>query len=168
MRFWHAVSGAILAWALMAPGEPVAAAGLVHAADLAADAKLAAQRKLPVLVLFSSPDCHYCERVKAEYLVPMQQDPAFADRVVIREVTVGSMGALVDFAGAKTTEGEFASASGVFMVPTVQVFDASGHPVGDALVGLLNPDFYYGYLIDVIDRGLAVMRPPSAPAAPQK
>lgn len=160
MRFRRAWLGGILAWALGASG-PLAAAdtALPHAADLAADAALAKKKRVPLLVLFSSPTCHYCERVKAEYLKPMQQDPAFADRVLIREVSVGMTTPLVDFSGARTTEGGFASASGVFMVPTVKIFDARGAAVGEALVGLLSPDYYYGYLVDAIDAGLRVMRP---------
>lgn len=156
MRVRRALMVKILAWALIAPA---AADGLVAATDLAADGRDAARAGVPVLILYSSPSCHYCDRVKAEYLVPMHRDPAFAQRVRIREVSVGMSTPLTDFAGTQTTEGAFAAAEGVFMVPTVKVYTPAGQAVGDALVGLLSADYYYGYLLQAIDAGQAAMRP---------
>lgn len=150
----HALMAASLAWACTGAG----AGELPRAADFAADAALAAHKKIPLLVLFSSPGCHYCERVKAEYLIPMHEDPAFAGRVLIREVSVGMTTPLTGFSGDKTTEGAFAAAAGVFMVPTVKIYDPRGRAVGEALVGLLSADFYYGYLLAAIDAGTDAAR----------
>ena len=144
---------AILAWGLMLPGTASAANGLIHAADFKADAKLAIQREVPVLVVFTSPGCHYCERVKREYLLPMQKDPTYRKRVLIREVTVGATTPLINFDGTPTTEGAFASAHKVYMVPTVKVLDTHGNDTGEAIVGMLTPDYYYGYLESAIDEG---------------
>ncbi len=115
--------------------------GLVHAKNFKADAQLAAKRQVPILVLFSSPGCHYCDRVKREYLVPMHKDPAYRKRVIIREVTMGDPTPLTDFDGTATTEGAFAAAHKVFMVPTVMVFDTQGKETSEAIVGLLIAGF---------------------------
>jgi thioredoxin-related protein len=144
----------ILAWGLALSGAASAADGLVHAKNFQADAK----RRLPVMVLFSAPGCTYCDRVKREYLIPMHKDPAYRNRVLFREVTVDSTAQLTGFDGMRITEGQFAAANKVFIVPTVMVFDTHGRPTGDAIVGLLIPDFYSGYLEAAIDEGLSRIR----------
>lgn len=148
----------ILAWGMTLSGAASAGSGLVHAASFKTDARGAAQQKVPILVLFSSPGCAYCERVKREYLVPMQQDPAYRKRVIIREVTVGANTPLTDFDGTPTTEGAFAAFNNVFMVPTVKVFDTRGKEASEAIVGLLIADFYFGYLEAAIEEGTRKVR----------
>ena len=143
----------ILACGLMLSGPARAADGLVHARNFQADARTAAQRRVPILVVFTSPTCGYCARVKREYLVPMHQDPAYRSRVIIREVTVDATAPLTGFDGTSTTEGAFAAAHKVFMVPTVKVFDTLGNDASEAIVGLLSPDYYFGYLEAAIDEG---------------
>ena len=151
-------SALILAWGVTLPGVASAGASLVHASNFQRDARDAARKKVPVLLLFSSPECHYCDRVKREYLVPMQQDPAYGKKVIIREITVGSNAPLTDFDGTQITEGAFATAHKVYMVPTIQVLDTRGKETGEAIVGLLIPDFYFGYLEAAIEQGMRKVR----------
>jgi thioredoxin-related protein len=148
----------ILACGLMLAGAAGAADGLVHAKDFQADARTAAKRRVPIMVVFTTPGCSYCERVKREYLVPMHQDPAYRNRVIFREVTMGATTPLTGFDGAPTTEGAFAAGHKVFMVPTVMVFDTHGVATSEAIVGLLIPDFYFGYLEAAIDEGVRKVR----------
>ena len=153
-----AVWALILAWGLMLPGAARAADRLVHAKNFQADAQAAAKRRVPVMVLFTTPSCPYCDQVKREYLVPMHNDRANRNRVIIREVTVNATTPLTGFDGKITTEGAFAAASKVFMVPTVMVFDTQGTATSDAIVGLLIPDYYFGYLEAAIDEVLKKVR----------
>lgn len=153
-----AVWAFILAWGLGAPAASLAAGGLVHAKNFRTDGALAAKRQVPILVVFTTPTCPYCDTVKHDYLVPMHKDRANRSRVIIRELTVNSDGALIGFDGKPTTEAAFAAAAKVFVVPTVMVFDPRGEPVGDPIVGLLIPDFYFGYLTAAIEEGLARTR----------
>ncbi|OZA22895.1 MAG: hypothetical protein B7X93_12545 [Hydrogenophilales bacterium 17-61-9] len=139
-------------------GAASAGDDLVQARSFKADARAAARQKIPIMVLFSSPECHYCERVKREYLIPMQKDPAYRKKVIIREVTVDANTPLTDFDGTATTEATFAAFSKVFMVPTVKVFDARGNEASEAIVGLLIADFYFGYLEAAIEEGTRKMR----------
>lgn len=149
----------ILAWGLASAGPARAADALVHARNFQADAREAARRKIPILVVFTTHECPYCARVKREYLIPMHKDKAYRNKVMIREVTFGATAPLVDFDGKRTTEGAFAAAHKVFMVPTVQVFDLQGAPVSDPIVGLLSDDYYHGYLEAAIEAGLSRTRP---------
>jgi thioredoxin-related protein len=157
MRYSFLAVG-ILAWAL---GLPLHAAdhGDVPLADsLKQEGRDAAHRKVPIMLLFASPECHYCERVKNEFLGPMVKDPAYRDKVIIRQVEVGSDWNLVGFDGKKTTHGAYAAGQKVFMVPTVKVVDAQGKELSKPIVGLLTPDFYFGYIESAIDEGLDKIR----------
>lgn len=154
----YAIWALILTCGLVPAGPARAADGLVHARDFKADAREAARLKVPFMVIFTSPGCHYCERVKREFLIPMQKDKAYRNKVVIREVTFGAATPLTDFDGTRTTEGAFAAAQKVFMVPTVKVFDPQGREASEAIVGLLTPDYYFGYLEAAIDEGLRKTR----------
>lgn len=156
MKRW--ASALILAWGMAVTLTAQAASGLEHARNFKLDGHDAGKRQVPVMVLFSSPNCHYCERVKREYLVPMHRDKTYRSKVIIREVTIGSTAPLVEFNGATATEGAFAAAHKIFMVPTVMVFNPQGKATGEAIVGLLTPDYYFGYLETAIEDGLRATR----------
>jgi thioredoxin-related protein len=148
----------ILAWGLTLSGAARAADSLVHGRNFQADARTATQRRVPILIVFTSPSCPYCERVKHDYLIPMHKDPAYRNRVLIREVTIGAATPLTAFDGTPTTEGAFAAAHKVFMVPTVKVLDTRGNDASEAIVGMLSPDYYFGYLETAIDEGRRKVR----------
>ncbi|MDZ7595734.1 MAG: thioredoxin family protein [Thiobacillus sp.] len=148
----------ILAWGLALTGPARATDSLVQAKDFHADARTAAQRQVPIMVLFTSPACPYCERAKREYLVPMHLDSSYHGRVVIREVSIDSTARLIGFDGKPTTEGAFARANKVSVVPTVMVFDPRGAATSEAIVGLLIADYYFGYLEAAIDEGMRKVR----------
>ena len=122
------------------------------------EGKEAAGRKVPILLVFTSPECHYCERVKGEFLGPMVDDPAYRGKVIIRQVEVGANLPLIGFDGKKTTHGAYAASQKIFMVPTVKVVDGQGKELSKPIVGLLTPDFYFGYIESAIDEGLGKIR----------
>jgi thioredoxin-related protein len=126
--------------------------------DFTLEARTAQTRQLPILVLFMSPDCSYCDRVLQEFLLPMQRNAEYRNKVIMRQLDVGSDDNLRDFSGVTTTQAGFAGRNKVLMVPTIKLFDAQGHELTRPLVGLLTPDFYGGYLDQAIDEALAKVR----------
>jgi thioredoxin-related protein len=133
-------------------------AQMVEAHDLAADARLAAARKVPLLLLFSEAGCPWCERARQEFLLPMQRNPEYQAKVMMREVGIDSSAALVDFAGIRTTQAEFARRLRVNMMPTVMLLGPRGELLAEPLVGFRGAD-YYGYFLDQrIDAALAQLR----------
>jgi thioredoxin-related protein len=154
-KLWAA---AILACGLGLPARAAEPVEVPLARDLRAESRPAERRKVPVLILFASPGCHFCHRVRAEYLEPMLRDPAYRDKVVIREIEVGGDQPLLDFDGRETTHGVFAAQQKVRMVPTVKFFDARGRQVADPIVGLLIADYYFGYLDAAINEGTGRIR----------
>ena len=135
-----------------------ACAQISAARNLAADARLAAERRIPLLVLFSEAGCPWCERARQEFLLPMQRNPEYRGKVMMREVGTDNPAVLLDFAGNATTQAEFARRSQINMVPTVMLFGARGVALAEPLVGFGSAD-YYGYFIDQrIDAALAQLR----------
>ena len=145
----------ILAWLLLPTAAPAAGqqAALRAATDFAADAKEARALRAPVLVLISQSSCPWCERVRREHLAPMQRDPAYRGRVLIREVDMEAGAALVDFAGAATTQKEYAGRFKVRKVPVIVLLGPDGELLSAPMVGMALPDFFQAYLDDAIDNG---------------
>ena len=131
---------------------------MVAARDLSADARLAARGKVAVLVLFSQEGCPWCERVRREFLLPMQGNREYDAKVLMREIGTDSDAALVDFAGNKTTQAEFARRMRIKMVPTVMLFGKGGETLAEPLIGFQGSDYYGYYLDQGIDAALARIR----------
>ena len=135
------------------------AAGLPVAGDLAADGTLAKDKRLPVLLFFNRADCPYCERVLREYLTPMQRDPAYAERVMFRQIDIDKSSRLVDFRGRATTHREFATRHKIRLTPTIWFVDSDGNALTEPIVGLRTVDFYGYYLDQSITDALAKLKP---------
>lgn len=113
---------------------------------------------MPVLVAFMEQSCPYCAVARRDYLAPLQKDPKWQNRVLIREVEVDRSTAMRDFSGAETTHRAYARSLGVKSVPTLIVFDANGERVAPPIIGLLADDFYRLYIEQAIEAGLNRMR----------
>lgn len=140
----------------LALAEP--AVNLPVAKSFEADGKLAASKKIPILVLYTSPGCQYCERAKSEYLVPMLNDPMYKNKVIMREVDITSQNPITLFNGSKSTGEAFATQHKVTMVPTIKLMNAQNVALAEPIVGLLIQDFYFGYIDSAINLGLQKMR----------
>lgn len=143
----------ILAWTGLSPAR-AATPNVPYSTNLKADAALAKSRGVPIMIMFGAPHCPYCERLLNEFLLPMQRNPEYAKKVLMRRVEVGSTQSLIDFDGKPTTQGDFARLHRIGLSPTIVVFDYRGNAVADPLVGLGPVDYYGGYLDAAIDTGL--------------
>lgn len=146
----------IVACALL--GAAPGLAQLLPADDLAQVAAEARAKRVPVLIAFMQQSCPYCAIARRDHLLPLQANPQWRERVLIREVQTDRSTPLRDFAGTATTHRAFARSHDVRKVPTLMVFDADGKPVGPPLTGLLTQDFYQLYIEQAIEGGLAKMR----------
>ena len=148
-----AAGAAILAWGLLLAAFAAVAAPdeLAFAQDLAAEAREAAASGRTLLVLFSTTDCPWCRRVRAEFLLPMQRNADDAQRILVREIDIESDRPLAGFRGERTTHAAFASALGLHFVPVVAFFGADGAEAAERLVGFRTADWYGAYLDRRID-----------------
>jgi thioredoxin-related protein len=114
--------------------------------DLHADGAVAAARGRPLIVLFSLPDCHYCEVVRRNYLAPLAALPHEAQRPVVRELELTATAPIAGFRGDKTSGAALASKYGVRFAPTVVMLDRDGVLLAPPLVGGDVAGMYGAYL----------------------
>ena len=136
----------------------MAATALPAATNLAADAGALRQRQVPIVLFFNRVGCPYCERALREYLTPMQRDPAYASRAMLRQVEIDKRIPLTDFAGKPTTHRELASRYKVTLTPTIWFVDGEGTALAPPIVGLPTPDFFQAYLDRAIDDAQAKLK----------
>jgi thioredoxin-related protein len=168
MKTWKLKIGlmlAILTWLAGGSAWAVERGVLPMAKDLSKLARESAEKRAPILVLFSSAGCHYCAQVRDEFLIPTTRNADYDNKVIMVEVEAGSSMGLVDFDGKATTHGEFASRYQVQMTPTVKLLDAQGREAAIPIVGIITRDYYGGFLDQAIDAGLAKIRGTSNTAA---
>ncbi len=129
----------------------MAKSSLIEAADLAADARVAAARGVPLVVLYSRDDCSWCEKVRREHLGPLSRDPAAP--AVVRELHMDRATPLIDFAGRRTTSADFSRQMQARFAPTVMFHGPDGASLAEAIVGYRLADFYGAYLERAIEEG---------------
>ena len=143
------------------PGKPGLAAHAVNlpaASDLQRDAASSVRERVPILLFFDRGDCPYCERALREYLVPMSHDEKWRERAIYRQIEVDRELPLTDFDETRTTHRTFAARYRVSLTPTVMIVDGRGQKIGDALIGLMTPDFYAAYLENAVTAGIKQLR----------
>jgi thioredoxin-related protein len=126
---------------------------LPEATDLAADARLAAARGVPLVLLYSRDDCSWCAKVRREHLGPLSRNPATP--AVIRELHMDRATALTDFAGRRTTAADFSKQIQAQFAPTVMFHGPDGAALAEPIVGFRLADFYAAYLDRAIEESRA-------------
>ena len=127
--------------------------------DFVTIGKLAATRKAPIMLVFTRPECPFCNRAKKEHLQALRVSQNFGAKIIMREIVAADeKTALRDFDGHTTTHGEFARRYDVRSVPTVLVVDPQGKALADPIIGLTSTDFYDLYLEQAIDAGRLALR----------
>ena len=136
--------------------------------NLASDARAAAERHLPILLVFAADHCPYCELLEREILDPMLLSGDYRDKVVIRKILLDGTGSLINFNGRKLEAAEFASQRHVFVTPTMLFLDPEGHELAPRLVGINTVEMFAGLVDAAIDQSRSALRaqPAMARSAP--
>jgi len=116
--------------------------GVRQLTDLRQDAQLAAERQLPILLLFSTDSCEFCALIKQDYLGPMQNNAAYDRKVIIREVPTSDYHYLRDLDGELIGGDDLALRYGADLVPTVILIDSRGRQLTQPLVGFNSRHYY--------------------------
>ncbi len=158
LKFGIGLFAAILACWALASAHAVERGKLPLATDLSKEAKLAREKQIPILILFSMRGCGYCNRVRDEILIPTTLNAEYDNKVILLEVDSSNHAKLIDFDGKATTQADFVAKNRVGLSPTVKFFDPQGREVADPIVGLVTVDYYGGYLDQAIDASIAKIR----------
>lgn len=131
---------------------------LQNGSDLQADAKLANEKQVPVLLFFSMEHCPFCVVVEEEFLKPMLRNKDYDNKVIIRQVKIDGSDFVKDFKGTSREPGEFRDDYDVSMVPTVVFVDAKGNMMSPSIRGIQNSHYYGAELDDAIDNATYKIR----------
>jgi thioredoxin-related protein len=118
----------------------IVSTGLVHAEtlpstqDWADAAVLAKQNHIPILVIFESENCGFCERLKQEILIPLPHTCTLQPPL-IKEFDIYSRGKVTDFNGELIRTRRFKNRYHIYAVPTVLFLDPEGNPLTEPIVG---------------------------------
>jgi thioredoxin-related protein len=145
-------SALILACALCAPSRAQTPQHLPEPVDLRQSAERAAADGRVLLVLFAESGCQWCERVKREYLLPMQRNAEVQKKAQFFQIDVDASTPLLDFAGRSTTQSALARHYGIRIMPTVLMLGPKGESLAEPLIGFSSSDFYGAYLDERIDK----------------
>lgn len=126
------------------------AEGLPVVRDLTVEAKASQKLQAPILVLFMSQSCNYCEQALQDYLLPMYHDPEYKSKAIFRQVETSNTEKVIGFKGEVTTQRDLANKYRAWTVPTIILFDSTGQEV-NRIVGLLTADYYLAHLDSTID-----------------
>ena len=124
---------------------------MVSVTDLRQEARIAEANNLVLVLEFSSEFCGYCRKLENLFLLPMQRNPDYGNKVLIRSVSLDNYEYLIDFDGNFITTGEFARKYAVSVTPTLLFLDSDGQELSKKLVGIWSEDFYGGYIDNRID-----------------
>jgi thioredoxin-related protein len=126
--------------------------------DFTRVAQQSAEKRIPLVLMFSSDYCAYCVRLENDFLVPMQISGDYEHRAIIRKVKIDYGNTVRDFDGKRIDADEFAVRYNVSVTPTVVFLDHQGNQLAPKQVGLTTPDFYGGYLDESIATALDILR----------
>jgi len=118
--------------------------------DLQAEATVARQRQLPILLMFSANGCRYCTLMERDFLKPMSYSGDYSDKVLFRKIKLVAGASVRDFDGRTIAVEDLRLRYGVKVTPTLVFLDDQGRQTAEKMVGLTTPDFFGGYLDSAI------------------
>ncbi len=148
--FLRSIALILLALTIAGPATGDSAA-MIAVTDLRQEARLAKSHNLLLVIEFSSEYCGYCRKLEELFLVPMQRNAEYRDKVLIRYVSLDMYETLIDFEGRSMSTSEFASRYDISLTPTLLFIDGDGVEMSEKLVGIWSEDFYGGFIDNRID-----------------
>lgn len=156
-QFQYFITGMLFMLGTLLSG-PASAGPEVQVADnLAQVTDEAAERGVPLLLVFSSPECSYCTLLEEDFLQPMLISGMYEDKVIIRKLNIDAGSMVVDFQGRNRLARAIADDYDIDMTPTVVLLGPEGRELTQRLIGVTTPDFYGGYLDRAIDAANAAL-----------
>jgi len=120
--------------------------------DIREEAKLAQKNNLPILIIFSSDHCPFCDLVKEDFLKPMLISGDYTHRTLIREVNVDDGNEMINFDGQEISADTFTYRYNVSLFPTMLMLDYHGKKVSHRILGVNTPEMFGGRIDAMIDK----------------
>ncbi|SMN00988.1 hypothetical protein SPONL_1648 [uncultured Candidatus Thioglobus sp.] len=130
---------------------------LIDAKDFFADGQNAKRKQIPILVMFSSSDCPYCELLKREVIEPMSELQEYKDKVILRHIDYDSEKQVIDFSGEQSNHIKFNDKYDVNFYPTLVLLNGNGEELA-AKIGVVLIENYWTELDTLIEKSTKQMR----------
>lgn len=124
---------------------------LADGMDFFTDAKIAKEKQIPILVMFSAPDCSYCELVRTEVLDSMSELSEYKDKIIIRNISYSSGKNIKDFDNETISQAQFSIEYATDFYPTLIFMDYQGRVLATK-VGVNLIDNYWTELDQIIEQ----------------
>ncbi|MEN8214049.1 MAG: thioredoxin fold domain-containing protein [Pseudomonadota bacterium] len=135
-------------------------ASLQQTSDLQQLGKEISDTRKPLLLMFSQHHCPFCKTLKSEVIEPMLQNPAYRERLLMRELMIDYGSNLVDFSGKATTGIDLFENYRMVVTPTIILVDSSGKEIAKRQTGVNTVEMYGWYLDQAIDEAVLNLRKP--------
>ena len=126
--------------------------------DIRNPARLSQAQNLPILIMFGTEECPYCELLREDFLIPMIISGDYTDKVILREAHVADGVSIINFTGRQVSSRDFAGKYGVKLYPTMVLVDDKGKPLVNKIIGITTPSLFGGTLDTRIDEALRLTR----------
>ena len=115
--------------------------------DLAALARSARRRRLPIVLLVSRSDCPYCALIKDEVLNPMLKSREYEDLALLGELMLDAEAPLRGFHGEYERRDDLASRFDTDVTPTLLFLAPDGSELVPRIRGVNTLEFF-GFYVD--------------------
>jgi len=131
---------------------------LVEVKNLAADARLAHSREMPILLLVSQDHCPFCTQIKREILHPMIISREYEGRLLMREIFIDFGSRVIDFNGNERDSSQFTGSYGVYLTPTLLFLGPDGKELAERIVGIQTPELFFYYVDNAVQDAITALR----------
>lgn len=113
--------------------------------------------KIPLILLLSRSDCHFCHEVHLNYLLPLARNIS-EKKLIIRELQTDVVRTVLDQNGKSILVSALLKRLKVNFFPTVVFLGADFQMLAEPLIGLNGSGFYSAYLDQRIDAAIQVAK----------
>lgn len=153
--FLCAIYSTVLFACLMAPVHANSAIKTVN--DIREIQQQASSENIPILLLFTSEGCDYCEAIRNNYLNPMIASGDYRKTILFRQLYIDEFNLLRDREGKLVGGDQLALQFSVDVAPTILFIDAKGQEVAERIVGLSGADYFDETLQQHIQQAVKVL-----------
>lgn len=154
---------ALLVWGLfflttLIPSMARSDQAFLVAENLQHEGRLAMERGLPVLLVFSATDCPYCELLEEDFLDPMSYNSEYDNLILFRKLILDNGSRVTDFSGNLIDATALADQYQITVTPTIVFIDGRGQELAERMVGINTVEMFGGYLDDCIETAFQQLR----------
>lgn len=136
---------------------------------LQSDAKIAAQKNLPIMLMFGATYCEFCHTLRSEVLDPMTLSGMYEGKyVVMRHILIDHELTMPGFDGKPLNMRTWSDKIHADLTPTTAFFDSTGKEIAPRIVGISNLEMYTALVHQRLNIALdALKNPIQLPATPE-